>query len=363
MGEEMRVIIAGGGTGGHLFPGIALAEEFRMRDQNNQVLFVGTAKGLEKRILPKKNIPLRTISVQGFMGKSSVQKVSALMGMPRAIFQAFAISKGFHPDLVVGLGGYVSGPMVAAAFMGGVRRVIQEQNIIPGTTNRILARLAHRVFVSFEESRRYFAPKKVVVTGNPIRKEFAFPSKRSAKREFGLLVFGGSRGAHGINQAMVDALDNLVDLKDRLRVIHQTGTEDAARVTKVYTQKGFKATVKPFFEDMVTAYMESRLVVCRAGATTLSELTACGRASILIPYPFAANNHQELNARNLVEKGAAKMIVDRELSGKRLAEDIRALFAAPAKIVEMERASVRLGKPDAAKRIVDECYRVVGETR
>lgn len=357
----MRVIIAGGGTGGHLFPGIAIAEELSLRDRSNKVLFVGTAMGLEARVLPRRNIPLRTIAVGGIKGKSLSRKVGALSGIPRAVVEALSIIRDFKPHLVIGLGGYVSGPMLAAASLVGTRRVIQEQNVIPGVTNRISARLAHRVFASFEESRRYFAPEKVVVTGNPIRREFTVLGETPERKEFRLLVFGGSRGAHRINQAMIEALDLLEDLKPHLRVVHQTGTADTLEVAEAYKRRGFVASVEPFIENMVVPYRESRLVICRAGATTISELTACGRASILIPYPFAANNHQEINARCLVKKGAARMILDRNLSGGTLAGAIRCLFDEPAEIEAMERASVRLGKPDAAKRIVDECYRVVSE--
>lgn len=357
----MRVIIAGGGTGGHLFPGIAIAEELATRDPTNRVLFVGTAMGLEAKVLPRRDIPLRTIAVRGIKGKSFFHKMGALSGIPRAVVEALSIIRDFSPHLVIGLGAYVSGPMLAAASLVGIGRVIQEQNVIPGVTNRISARLAHRVFVSFEESRRYFAPGKVVVTGNPVRREFTVPRETSERKAFGLLVFGGSRGAHRINQTMMEALDLIGDLKPRLRVVHQTGTDDAPEVAEAYRRKGFVARVEPFIEDMVDAYRQSHLAVCRAGATTIAELTACGRASILIPYPFAANNHQEINARSLVEKGATTMILDRDLSGEALAGAIHSLFRAPEKIEAMERASARLGKPDAAKHIVDECYRVVSE--
>ena len=355
----MRVIIAGGGTGGHLFPGIAIAEELAMRDQNNHVLFVGTTAGLEARILPKRKIPLQTIPVRGLKGKSPVHKLESLGTIPWAVMRSLRIIRSFCPDLVIGLGAYVAGPLLLAASLLRIPRVIQEQNVIPGATNRISARMAHRVFLSFEESRRYFNPEKVVVTGNPIRREFSLPVAAKKAKGFGLLVFGGSRGAHRINQAMVDALDSLGDLKSHLRIIHQTGSDDAQKVAKTYQQKGFTARVESFIEDMVTAYRESDLIVCRAGATTIAELTACGRAAILIPYPFAANNHQEINARTLVDRGAAHMILDRNLSGASLAGTIRLFFNTPSMIRTMARVSAGLGRSDAAQRIVDECYRLV----
>jgi UDP-N-acetylglucosamine--N-acetylmuramyl-(pentapeptide) pyrophosphoryl-undecaprenol N-acetylglucosamine transferase len=355
----MRVIIAGGGTGGHVFPGIAIAEELKMRDQTNEILFAGTSTGLEARVLPEKGIPLRTITVRGIKGKSLYDKLSALSVTPRAVVESLGIIREFNPDLAIGLGGYVSGPMLVSAFLAGVLRVIQEQNVIPGATNRIASRLAHRVFVSFEESTSYFTRQKVMVTGNPIRKEFAVRRDRPVREGFGLLVFGGSRGAHRINQAMIDALDYLGDLKPHLRLIHQTGIDDAPMVSQAYKDAGVTAIVEPFIKDMASAYRDSHLVICRAGATTLAELTACGRASILVPYPFAANNHQEINARCLVAKEAARMILDRDLSGDRLAVEIRSLLETPAQIEAMEAASALLGRPDAAKRIVDECCRMV----
>jgi len=355
----MRVIIAGGGTGGHLFPGIAIAEELTMRDRNNQVLFVGTDAGLEAHVLPKRKIPLHTIPVLGMKGKPLIDKVRALGAAPRAIMESMNIIRGFNPDLVIGLGAYVAGPMLMAASLLRMWRVIQEQNVIPGTTNRITGWLAHRVFVSFEESCRYFACNKVVVTGNPVRREFMLPLTTKKEKGFGLLVFGGSRGAHRINQAMIEALDLLDDLKRHVRIVHQAGFDDAQEVAEAYQRRGFSARVEPFIEDMVTPYRQSNLVVCRAGATTIAELTACGRAAVLIPYPFAAHNHQEVNARTLVDKGAAKMILDRNLSGANLASMIRSLFQDPVTIQRMEHVSARLGRPDAAQRVVDECYRLV----
>lgn len=357
----MRVIIAGGGTGGHLFPGIAIAEELTMRDKANRVLFVGTNMGIEAQILPRRGIPLRTINITGIKGKSLFHRLGAFTQIPRAVGAALGIIRDFDPDLIIGLGAYVSGPMLVAGFLARVRRVIQEQNVIPGITNRISARVAKRVFVSFEESSGYFAAEKVVVTGNPIRREFTLRRAPEKKGGFGLLVFGGSRGAHRINQAMIEALDFLGDLKSDIRIVHQTGMDEAVEIAKTYSGKGVVARVEPFIEDMVVPYVESNLVVCRAGATTISELTACGRASILIPYPFAANNHQEINARALVKKGAAKMILDRELSGRTLAETVRSLFENPREIEAMEKASGALGKPGAAKLIVDECYQVVSQ--
>jgi len=219
--------------------------------------------------------------------------------------------------------------------------------------------MAQRVFVSFDESCGYFAPEKVVVTGNPIRREFNKPRETRTKEGFCLLVFGGSRGAHRINQAMIDALDFLIELRSDLRVVHQAGTDDAQMVADAYKRKGYTTRVETFIEDMVSHYRGSNLVVCRAGATTIAELTASGKASILVPYPFAANNHQEINARTLVKAGAAKMILDRDLSGERLAEAISSLFNNPREIAAMEKASASLGKPEAAKLVVDECYRLI----
>ncbi len=360
----MRCVIAGGGTGGHLFPGMAIAEAFVERERGNEVLFIGTARGIEARVLPGGRFPLRTIKVKPIQGKSLLEKGKAIWSLPMAISEAYSILKEFQPQLVLGVGGYASGPTLLAAFFLGMKRAIQEQNVMPGMTNRILKWFSQQIFVSFEEAKKYFPDKKTIVTGNPIRKEF-FASLKEGKREikrrdrFTLLIFGGSAGAHRINQAMMGALDQLRGIKSSLKIIHQTGKEDLDFVSKEYREKGFDALVKPFIEDIATYYQISDLVICRSGASTVAELAVCGKAALLIPYPYAAHNHQFINAKKLVDLGAARMILDQELNGEMIAQTILHLYDHPEERVRMEEAIQRLGKPRAAEEIVDYCYALV----
>jgi len=356
----MRCVIAGGGTGGHLFPGMAIAEAFVEREAGNEVLFIGTERGIEARVLPNGRFPLKMIHAMPIQGRSFKGKLKAVWALPKAISEALTILKSFRPDFVLGVGGYASGPTVLAALLLRIKRAIHEQNVIPGMANRLLKRFSQRVFVSFEETKQYFPEEKTIVTGNPIRKEIvASASLRERGDRFTLLVFGGSAGAHRINAAMMDALDALKELRSSLRIIHQTGQEDFAFVSKGYAEKGFEAEVMPFIDEMARCYRRADLVVCRSGASTVSELAVCGKASILIPYPYAAHNHQWINAQKLVDRGAAKMIGDRELGGISLAEMILQLFHHQEEREQMEEAIRRVGRPKAAEEIVDHCYELV----
>jgi len=357
----MRFVIAGGGTGGHLFPGIAIAEAFVEREMGNEVLFIGTERGIETKVLVGGRFPLRTIQARPLKGRSLLGKVKAIWSIPIAIKEAYSILKGFQPQLVFGVGGYASGPTLMAAFLLGIKRAIHEQNVIPGMTNRILKWFSQRIFVSFEETKRYFPDAKTIVTGNPIRREiFQGIEKRKGDR-FTLLIFGGSAGAHRINKAMMEALELLQEIKSFLRFFHQTGREDMDWVSKGYREKGFEALVRPFFEDMATYYQLSDLVVCRSGASTVSELAVCGKAGILIPYPYAAHNHQLINAQKLVDLGAAEMIRDEELNGPLLGQTILRLYDHPEERTRMEETIRQVGRPRAAQEIVDYCYALIRE--
>ncbi len=364
----MRCVIAGGGTGGHLFPGMAIAEAFVEREKGNEVLFIGTERGIEARVLPGGKFPLRMIKAKPIQGKSLLEKVKAIWSLPTAVSEACSILKEVQPHLVLGVGGYASGPTLVAAFLLGKKRAIQEQNVMPGMTNRILKWFSQRIFVSFEEAKKYFPDKKTVVTGNPIRKEFLASLKKDKeevkkKDRFTLLIFGGSAGAHRINQAMIESLEHLREIKSSLKIIHQTGKEDLGVVSEAYREKGFDAWVKPFFEDMAAAYQTSDLVICRSGASTVAELAVCGKAALLIPYPYAAHHHQLINAKKLVDAGAARMILDQELNGGMIAQTILRLYKHPEERVRMEEAIRRLGRPRAAEEIVDHCYALVGKEK
>lgn len=362
----MRFVIAGGGTGGHLFPGIAIAEAFIEREMENEVLFIGTERGIEVRVLAGGKFPLRTIQAMPLKGRSLLGKVKAIWSIPMAMIEAYSILKNFEPQLVLGVGGYASGPTLMVASLLGMKRAIHEQNVIPGMTNRILKWFSQRIFVSFEETKKYFPERKTIVTGNPIRKEIFHTGgdvKEIGKRKgdrFTLLIFGGSAGAHRINQAMMEALDHFQEMKSFLRFFHQTGREDVDWVSKGYQEKGFDAVVRPFFEDMATYYRITDLVVCRSGASTVAELAICGKAAVLIPYPHAAHNHQVINAQKLVDLGAARMIRDEELNGTSLAQTIHHLYDHPDERTQMEEQIRLVGKPRAAQEIVEHCYALVG---
>jgi len=361
----MRFVIAGGGTGGHLFPGMAIAEAFLEREMGNEVLFIGTERGIEAKILAGGRFPLRTIQARPIKGRSLLGKFKAIWSIPMAITEAYSILKDFQPQLVLGVGGYASGPTLMAASLLGMKRAIHEQNVIPGMTNRILKWFSQRIFVSFEETKKYFPDAKTIVTGNPIRREIYQPGadfKEIEKRKgdrFTLLIFGGSAGAHRINEAMMEALDLLQEKKSFLMFFHQTGREDVEWVSKGYQGKGFDALVRPFFEDMATYYKLSDLVICRSGASTVAELAVCGKAAILIPYPYAAHNHQFINAQKLMDLGAARMIRDEELKGRSLAQTILHLYEYSEELTRMAEAIRQVSRPKAAEEIVDHCYDLI----
>lgn len=357
----MRLLIAGGGTGGHLFPGVAVAEEFLKREQGNEVLFIGTERGLERKVLPGLGYRLRTIDVEGLKGKG-LRSMIGILKLPRSLAQSMAAINEFSPHMVLGVGGYASGPAVLAAFLKGVPAAIAEQNAIPGETNKVLARLAKKVFLSFPDNG-WVPPGKAVVTGNPIRAGL-LERKAAAEKDgrFTILVFGGSQGAHRINQAMIEALGFLGESLNSIRIIHQTGGEDLEDVRRAYereSREGLIAEVLPFISDMSQAYGRADLLVCRAGATSIAEITACGKAAVLIPFPFAVADHQTRNAEALESAGAAVLFPQKELDGKKLAGVIIDLFGHPEKIRAMEQASSRMGHPDAARRVVDECIGII----
>ncbi len=350
----MRVIFAGGGTGGHLFPGLAVAREFQQRDSMTEILFVGTERGIEARVLPREGFRLETIPVRGMRGRGMRGLLDALWGIPAGLLRSWRIIRSFRPDFIIGLGGYASGPLLLAAKLRGLRCAIMEQNLRPGFTNRFLARFVDRVFTSYRESAAHFSGGQILETGNPVRWRQLPEVKRGDK--FVLLVFGGSAGAHRINLAVVDAMKELSDLAARLQVIHQTGHADFAAIKEVYDSLRFDAEVLPFIEKMDEAYARADLVLCRAGATTLAELTAFGKAAILVPFPYAIYDHQRWNAQALQDRGAAEMILDQEINGELLAGRIRSYILDPSRLERMAAAARAMGRPEAAARIVDECY-------
>jgi len=351
----MRVLIAAAGTGGHIYPGIAVANEILRRDPQSEVRFVGTARGLETKLVPKAGFELSIIESAGLKSVGPVARLRGLAMLPRSFFAARRIIRDFQPDVVIGAGGYVSGPVVLTAAILNVPTLVMESNALPGWTNRTLARFVDRAAVSFEKSLSFFRGKGVVI-GNPVRREFfEIPAREREAGRFSVLVFGGSQGAHAINEAMVAALPLLESLRSGLRITHQTGEADFERVRGAYLGAGWaeQGDVRRYIDDMVASFDEADLIICRAGATTTAELIAAGKAAIMVPFPLAADDHQRKNAEALEAEGAARMILQRDLSGARLAHEIEKLAQSPAEIRKMEEASRKLARGDAATAAVD----------
>ncbi|MDP2644175.1 MAG: undecaprenyldiphospho-muramoylpentapeptide beta-N-acetylglucosaminyltransferase [Desulfobacterales bacterium] len=362
----MRVVIAGGGTGGHFFPGLAIAREFTAKNSGARVLFISTGNPFERSTLAKTGYPMACIRAEGIKGKRFHRKVRAILKIPTAIFSVLSILKDFRPDLVIGVGGYSSAPVVLGAWLLRVRIAICEQNKIPGITNRLLSYVADRIYVSFPDTKIGKNQAKAHFTGNPVRQEIlSHPDRRLDPEEgpgtapFTVLVMGGSQGAHAINMAILGAISYLKE-KKAYKFIHQTGPFDAEMVAQAYLKSGISAAVAPFFEDMARQYQRADLVICRAGATTVAELTAGGKGSLLIPFPFAADNHQVSNARSLSDRGAAEMILQKDLTPQMLADRIAYYAFNPDALRQLGRNAKRLGNPDAAGCIVKDCYNLVG---
>ena len=349
----MKVLIAAGGTGGHIYPGIAVANEIMNRDAESEVLFVGTARGLEKKIVPENGFQLSLINSAGLKNVGVVGKIKGLSVLPKSFLEARRLIRQFRPHVVVGAGGYVSGPVLLMAAIMGVPTLVMDSNALPGFTNRQLARFIDQAALTFDEALPFFG-KKGVVTGNPVRREFFEIDAKERTAEFHLLIFGGSQGARAVNNAMIEALPYLAKFDGKLTITHQTGEADFENVRAAYTDSVFlSADVRPFISDIFVEFGKSDLVVCRAGATTCAELTAAGKASIMVPLPTAADDHQRKNAEALVKAGAAKMILQSDLTGEMLTENIGELIASPASITEMEKAAQSLGRRDAAEMTVD----------
>ena len=359
--EEVRVIIAGGGTGGHLFPGIAIATGLRARCDDMDILFVVGRKKMEKVIIGKAGFEARSIDVEGMLGKGMFGRVRALIKVLISLIQSLVIVRDFKPHLIVGVGGYSSGPLCLVARLTGVPIAIHEQNSIPGLTNRMLAPLVKKVFISFEESRRYFKRQDVLLTGNPVRDELLQGRyvAKSPNGRFTILVVGGSQGARAINRAVVAALEVLNEQGLHPFVIHQTGKAHVQEIGDEYQRHGFAGEVREFIDDMVSAYGRADLVVCRAGATTMAELTALGKPSILIPYPYAAHQHQEVNARALVDAGGADMILEHDLNGAGLAGRIKTYMENGDALERMSASALKVGMPRAKDIIAEELLTLI----
>jgi UDP-N-acetylglucosamine--N-acetylmuramyl-(pentapeptide) pyrophosphoryl-undecaprenol N-acetylglucosamine transferase len=357
----MKMLLAGGGTGGHLFPAIALAEQLKFEEPQSEILFVGTERGLEARMLPELGWTLETIDMSGWAGKGAAAKLKVLLQLAKSMGQARSILKHFRPDVVVGVGGYSSVPVLLMAKLMNVPYLVHEQNAWPGLANRLLGRWAKRVCLSFDEADRAFHCSATVLTGNPVRSAMENCPNIDDEKSC-LLIFGGSQGARAINQAVVAALPHLEDWRDRLEIMHQTGEADFEETVNGYDANNWtNVEILPFIKDMSSAYAKSTLIVCRAGATTLAELTACGRPAVLVPYPYAAAGHQSGNAQAMAAKGAALMMEEADLTPERLAKLITGLLHDRASIKSMAAAAKGLAKRGAAARLLKECRAVLSE--
>ncbi len=359
---DLTLVITGGGTGGHLFPGIAVAQALLARLPGARVVFIGTGRSVDRDAMARYGFESRAVHCGALKGGSLAAKLKTLFSLPFSLIEAWRVLRTIRPDLVLGVGGYVTGPVVLAAKILGVATCIHEQNSVPGLANRRLGAIVDRVFLSIPGSEQYFKAERCWLSGNPLRREILALARQAAP-ETGpvLLVLGGSQGAHRLNTLLPEAIDLIDVLPPGFRVIHQTGSADEEAVRAAYRQRGIAAEVAPFFTDMATVYRQASLVVSRAGATTLAELTALGKPAVLVPFPFAADDHQRKNAEALVAGGAARMLLEEGLSARALALEIEAIINDPGLRGRMGLAARGLAKPEAVETIVEECLRLAGK--
>ncbi|MFZ5965847.1 MAG: undecaprenyldiphospho-muramoylpentapeptide beta-N-acetylglucosaminyltransferase [Bacillota bacterium] len=360
----MRVLIAGGGTGGHIYPAVAIANRMKEEIKNVEIMFVGTKKGLESELVPKAGYPFKTITVSGFKRKLSPDTLKSFKDLFVGIVDAARVIKEFKPDLVIGTGGYVCGPVLFIASLLNIKTVIHEQNVIPGVTNRILSKFVHRILVSFEESKDYFNnSNKIVVTGNPIRKDFFLLDKEQCRKDLRIsetqlviLSFGGSRGAEKLNEMMLKVIKKYNGRED-VCIIHCTGNnhyENTLRdlnTNQIVLSKNIR--IKEYIHDIPQYMAAADLVICRSGAITLAEITAVGLPAILIPSPYVTNNHQEYNARVLEKNGAAVLLLEKDINDKNIVELLNLLLKDKERLKEMGMKSRNLSKMNATDLIYD----------
>jgi UDP-N-acetylglucosamine--N-acetylmuramyl-(pentapeptide) pyrophosphoryl-undecaprenol N-acetylglucosamine transferase len=368
MSEPLRVIIAGGGTGGHLYPGIAVARELLARRPDARIVFAGTARGIETSVVPREGFVLELIRSGGIKGKSIIGRARGAALVPIGLLDGWRLVSAHRPHLVIGVGGFSSGPVVLAAALRRVPTMLLEQNAVPGLTNRLLAPIVQAAAVTFDHTQAFFG-SKAFVSGNPVRPEFfsaarvhpeSVHDEASGAAITGVLVFGGSQGAHAINVAMVEAAEELAAGGPGLRLIHQTGERDLEMVRAAYRRAGLEAEVAPFLFDMGRRIGQADLIVCRAGATTLAEIAAAGKAAILVPLPTATDDHQRKNAEALAATGAAEVLLQAQATGHALAQRILSLAADADARARLGRAARALARPDAARVIVDRAMELIG---
>ena len=357
---SIAVVIAGGGTGGHLYPGIAVAHEIVRRMPGASVTFAGTSHGLEARAVPREGFELDVIRSAGLKGKSVMSRLRGASLVAPGLWDAWRIISRRRPHVVIGVGGYSSGPVVLAAALRRRPTLVLEQNAVPGLTNRLLAHVVDAAAVSYQDTLRFFGGRGIVA-GNPVRSEFFAPlpaSRGGASPR--VLILGGSQGAHAINVAVVAAAADLAQRASGLEIVHQTGMRDEQWVREQYAATGVRARAERFLDPVVPEVMTADLVICRAGATTLAELAAAGRPAVLIPFPAATDDHQRKNAQVFADAGAAVVVDERELTPQRLAAVTASLLADSARRAAMAAAMRQLARPDAARRIVDRVFELAG---
>ena len=352
----MRAILAGGGTGGHVIPALAIAQELT-KQFGAEILFIGTARGIENRLVPAAGFPLQLVEVGALKNVSLARRVKTLFDLPRAIMTASKMIRDFVPDVVIGVGGYASGPAVLAANIRGVPTLAFEPNVVPGFANRAVARWVSAAAVHFEETCKYF--RNCHVTGVPVRRAFFDIIPRRMGGTPTLLVFGGSQGAHAINQALVESLPGLLERIPGLEIIHQTGERDFAEVNDAYERAGVHGEVARFIDDMPGKFSRADLVVCRSGASTVAEITAAGKPAVFVPFPRAADDHQNVNARALERAGAAIVVEESKLEAAYLVDTITALLVDQARLERMSQAARSLSHPQAVEDIARLVHQLV----
>jgi UDP-N-acetylglucosamine--N-acetylmuramyl-(pentapeptide) pyrophosphoryl-undecaprenol N-acetylglucosamine transferase len=348
----VKLLIAGGGTGGHVFPAIAIAREWLSRGKERDVVLVGTQRGLEMKLVPQAGLPLETLRVAGLKGKGGATLVKNLAMLGPGLLDAVRVLRRHRPVAAFGVGGYAAGPMMLATWMNGVPNMIFEPNAEPGFTNRVLAKVSTQIAAGYERSARALG-SKAIVTGCPVREEFFSIAPRALSKPYRLLVTGGSQGALAINRTFVDAMDRLASRKDDLSIVHQTGERDYNAVRTAYARREYPAEVVPFVHNMAERFAWADVIVCRAGAITASELAAAGRAAIFIPFGAATDSHQLHNAQEMAKAGAGRVIPEPELTADRLCSEVFSLLDQPHEIERMSAAAASLARPDAAREIVN----------
>ncbi len=348
----MKLLIAGGGTGGHVFPALAVAREWLSRGKEREVVLVGTQRGIEMKLVPQAGLPLETIRVAGLKGKSGATLTKNLSMLGSGLLDALSVVRKHKPVAAFGVGGYAAGPMMLATWLHGIPNVIFEPNAEPGLTNRILAKLSKRIATGYQVSARNLG-SKAVVTGTPVRSEFFSIAQRTPEKLYRLLVTGGSQGALVINRTFVDAMDRLAARKSELAIVHQTGERDYNAVRTAYARREYPAEVVPFLTNMAERFAWADVIVCRAGAVTAAEVAAAGRAAIFIPFGAATDSHQLRNAQEMARAGAGRVIPEPELTAERLTTEIFSLLDQPQEIEKMSSAARGLARPGATRDIVN----------